>query len=50
MVLLGIREHLLPSARLSLYSCPQHFGGDAIAKEVANSKITTQQVADHSRY
>jgi hypothetical protein len=37
---------LLPSARLSVYSYPHHFGGNAIVKEVANSKITTREVAD----
>jgi len=37
---------LLPSARLSVYFYPRHFGGDVIVKEVANSKITTQEVAD----
>jgi Helix-turn-helix domain len=44
--LLGIHEYLLPSARLAVYFCPQQFDGNAIVKEVANSKKTTQEVAD----
>jgi hypothetical protein len=39
-------EYLLPSARLAVYFWQRQFGGDAIVKEVSNSKITTQEVAD----
>jgi hypothetical protein len=36
----------LLSARLAVYFWPRQFGGDAIVKEVSNSKVTTQEVAD----
>ena len=39
-------EYLLPSARLAVYFWPRQFGGNAIVKEVSNSKVTTQEVAD----
>ena len=39
-------ECLLSSARLAVYFWPQQFGGNAIVKEVSNSKVTTQEVAN----
>jgi hypothetical protein len=39
-------EYLLPSARLAVCFWLRQFGGNAIVKEVSNSNVTTQEVAD----